>query len=237
MLAIYRKSPSLTSLCLAGLLLRLAGIFYGVYHDARHALKYTDIDYLVFSDATSFLLAPSSHTHNHATGPLGRHLPLGSPYTRETYRYTPLLALLLTPNAIHPLWGKLLFALADVALGLLLYKSLHLQRSKHPKLLVSFAWLFNPLPINIATRGSSEALLGVMVLACLYAAQTHRWNLCAILLGLATHFKIYPAIYAVSLVGHLSQFHLRSLFQKRTIVFGLLAFISFSTLTLVMYLM
>lgn len=48
-----------------------------------------------------------------------------SPYTRETYRYTPLLALLLVPNEfIHPSFGKYLFAGADILNGLLIYRLL-----------------------------------------------------------------------------------------------------------------
>lgn len=45
-----------------------------------------------------------------------------SPYMRETYRYTPLLALLLTPNEwLHPAYGKCLFAIFDLFAGTILY--------------------------------------------------------------------------------------------------------------------
>jgi len=44
---------------------------------------------------------------------------------RETYRYTPLLALLLTPNEwLHPSFGKYLFAACDIFNGVLIYKLL-----------------------------------------------------------------------------------------------------------------
>ena len=45
----------------------------------------------------------------------------GSPFDRHTYRYTPLLALILTPNVfLHPLWGKFLFVAFDLFSALLI---------------------------------------------------------------------------------------------------------------------
>ena len=45
-----------------------------------------------------------------------------SPYERSTYRYPPILALLVTPNfLLFPEWGKLLFSVADVGIVYLIY--------------------------------------------------------------------------------------------------------------------
>jgi GPI transamidase subunit PIG-U len=45
-----------------------------------------------------------------------------SPYERSTYRYPPILALLVTPNFfLFPEWGKLLFSIADVGIVYLIY--------------------------------------------------------------------------------------------------------------------
>jgi GPI mannosyltransferase 1 subunit M len=112
---------------------------------------------------------------------------LGNPYRRETYRYTPLLALLLTPaealadngywpDAVQGLFGKLLFVLADIIIALLLWdimdirseaQSANSKASKKHGWLVGLLWLANPFAAQISTRGSSESVLGVLVLGFL----------------------------------------------------------------------
>ena len=61
-------------------------------------------------------------------------------------------------------------------------------------------WLFNPMPANIATRGSAESVLGLLVCANLLAAVKQRWFIAAVLLGVSVHLKIYPFIYGFSLL-------------------------------------
>ncbi|KAK8043534.1 gpi mannosyltransferase [Apiospora rasikravindrae] len=175
----------------------------------RAILLYTDIDYLVFTDAARFTFSsPSSSS-------VSGFLPQGSPYDRETYRYTPLLAYLLwptTPAAAASLpgprvlwasWGKILFAGADLAAGWLLVAVLRRHRGlSGPRALqyVGAIWLLNPMVATISTRGSSEGLLGVLVAALLWAVLERRVVLAGFLLGLGVHFKIYPFIYAPAIV-------------------------------------
>ena len=64
-------------------------------------------------------------------------------------------------------------------------------------------WLLNPMVATISTRGSSEGLLGVMVVAILWAVLTRRILFAGILLGLSVHFKIYPFIYGISIIWYL----------------------------------
>ena len=60
--------PSFPKVLLASALLRVALILYSEWHDARSLVKYTDVDYRVFTDAAWFLSNPSPL--NQAEGPL-----------------------------------------------------------------------------------------------------------------------------------------------------------------------
>ncbi|KAK7999575.1 GPI mannosyltransferase [Apiospora arundinis] len=182
----------------------------------RAVLLYTDIDYLVFTDAARFTFPSSpSSSSSSSSSFLSGLLPQGSPYDRETYRYTPLLAYLLwptTPAAAASLpgprvlwasWGKILFAAADLAAGYLLVAILRKHRGLSGPRALRYAgaiWLLNPMVAAISTRGSSEGLLGVLVAALLWAVLERRVVLAGLLLGLGVHFKIYPFIYAPAIV-------------------------------------
>ncbi|KDR73659.1 hypothetical protein GALMADRAFT_251441 [Galerina marginata CBS 339.88] len=227
----FLSLPSFRNVLVSSAIIRIALILYSEWHDARSAVKYTDVDYRVFSDAASFLLHPGPGNANHAQGPLrtlfGPISEVGDPYTRETYRYTPLLALLLAPNGwLHPAFGKYVFALCDIVNGVIIYQLLkteilpgHMALQKEKKsakatkprfsndwverwstIYASFH-LLNPLVFSISTRGSSESVLSLFVLLTLYASLNGRWDTTAILLGLSTHWKIYPIIYGVGCLG------------------------------------
>ncbi|OAA54991.1 mannosyltransferase [Niveomyces insectorum RCEF 264] len=173
--------------------LRLVLLLYGLWQDAHSPVKYTDIDYLVFTDAARFV----------AQG--------ASPYERATYRYTPLLAWALLPavsggadggveaNRSTGWWfvvgsqlrfaaGKVLFAVADLVAGWLLERvvresldrkaagtngrgvtgsSSSRSRSTAATTARMYAsvWLLNPMVAAISTRGSAEGLLGALVAA------------------------------------------------------------------------
>lgn len=170
-------------LFLIALLLRLALLLYGTWQDAHSAIKYTDIDYLVFTDA-SRLVASSQ-----------------SPYARDTYRYTPLLAWLLLPTASFFPFGKIVFALSDVLAGWLIVRVLG-ARGMSSERAGAFAalWLWNPMVATISTRGSSEGLLGVLSMALVWAVESRRITLAGLVLGLGVHFKIYPFIWAPAIL-------------------------------------
>lgn len=184
------------NILILAVLLRIGFFLFGLYQDVYMTVRYTDIDYLVFSDAARYVFNG------------------GSPYQRETYRYTPLLAWMLLPNSWGGHWyhfGKILFMACDLVTGFFIIRLL--QRvlvhgkplSDRKVVVLSSLWLLNPIVITISTRGSSESVLTVMVMASLYylvCKQSILWS--GIFLGLATHFKMYPLIYIPSIMLYLS---------------------------------
>ncbi|TRX91435.1 hypothetical protein FHL15_007659 [Xylaria flabelliformis] len=193
-------------------LLRLGMLLYGLWQDANSPLKYTDIDYLVFTDAARFTFFSSSTSSS-----------FSSPYERETYRYTPLLAWLLYPTTLPGAFffssGKVLFAAADLLAGYLIIHILrrHAHMSTDRACRFASIWLLNPMVATISTRGSSEGLLGVLVTALLWAVLERRVVLSGLLLGLGVHFKIYPFIYAPAVVWWMDNEHMMSAATKNKI--------------------
>lgn len=185
---------TLTAVFSSAIILRAVLLLYGLIQDEYSPIKYTDIDYFVFTDAARYV---------------SRGL---SPYRRETYRYTPLLAWLLLPTTWPGAgwfsFGKVAFALADLVAGWLIILVLEspagggMTRARALKF--ATIWLLNPMVATISTRGSSEGLLCVMVVALLWAVIHRQIKLAGFLLGLAVHFKIYPFIYGVSIVWYLN---------------------------------
>ncbi|KAE8713380.1 GPI mannosyltransferase 1 [Hibiscus syriacus] len=136
------------SIFLISAIFRVGLILYGEWQDAHMEVRYTDVDYIVFSDAAS--LMASGH----------------SPYKRTTYRYSPLLAFLLIPNSfISRSWGKFLFSASDLFVGLFI--RIILKQRKVPDHLCTYSmliWLFNPFTFTIGTRGNCEPIVCAMIL-------------------------------------------------------------------------
>ncbi|KAL4930393.1 glycosylphosphatidylinositol-alpha 1,4 mannosyltransferase I [Aspergillus undulatus] len=196
MSSIFQNAPLIYG---AAIGLRLIMLCYGAWQDANSAVKYTDIDYMVFTDAARYVSAGES------------------PYARDTYRYTPLLAWMLLPTTWSSIpgmfaFGKALFATADVVAGWLVARSLRITHGMSAERALKYAsfWLLNPMVANISTRGSSEGLLGVLVVALLWATLGRRVYLAGVLLGFGVHFKIYPFVYGISILWWLDDENMKS---------------------------
>lgn len=174
-------ASSLRKVVAASVLLHAGFLAYGTWQDTHPVIKFTDVDYLVFTDGARFV----------SNG--------ASPYGRATYRYTPLLAYLVLPNIYwFNSFGKLLFSSCDVLVGLILYDLLKLRGLEDRKA-ASWAavWLINPFVIAISTRGNAESIVAALVLGTLWCISKDHGRLGAILYGVSVHFKIYPVIHAL----------------------------------------
>ena len=183
------------------LIIRYLIIIITEYLYYNYGVLYTDIDYHVFSDGAKHVAK------------------LESPYERETYRYTPLLAILMIPNV--KIWypiGKFVLSTIDVGVGYLIEKLLKKQQKQKDETFndiikgendeafynyASLFYLYNPLTIVICTRGSADCIITFLVLLSLIYLEKRKYYLSAIIYGFAVHFKIYPIIYAPSIFLYL----------------------------------
>ena len=173
--------------CVARLLL----VVFGIFQDAHAEVPYTDIDYQVYSDAARFVCEGES------------------PYARSTYRYTPLLAWLLTPNCLFPSYGKVLFAVCDIMAAMLMIREreggmVGVGVDNGNDNLAILVWLFSPFTATISTRGSGESLVVCMLMGMLVLLKRQRVVWAAVLYGLAVHWRIFPIIYAPTVLLYLS---------------------------------
>lgn len=207
------------SLCIRLILIAVSNVA-----DRYFQVKYTDIDYLVYTDAAHFVYQRQS------------------PFQRVTYRYSPILAWILGPCEWIPWFGKLLFSIADVICLFPLYYLIvnDRTRSKGDKTVdtardarslkysskILWGWTLSPLNVALCTRGSSDALSNLLTLLVLYFTQqnsrdypqndkpsvtpTHTqrsylWMLIfgGALYGLSVHLRVYPVIYISAFLPHL----------------------------------
>jgi phosphatidylinositol glycan class M len=169
---------------------------YSVYHDSHYLVKFTDVDYSVYNDAAQIIYNDK----------------YDSPYNRATYRYTPLLAYLMLPNLLlSPAVGKLIFSAADLITGYLLYKlSFLIYNNKSTAAAITAGFLFNPLTITLSIRGNADILISLLIFLSILALFNKYYNLSAIILGLAIHFKIYPIIYGPAILLFINRHYVPS---------------------------
>ena len=212
----------LWSVVTLGLILRILALLLGLWIDSYPgSLRYTDIDYDVFSGAGAYLYQGSS------------------PYDQGTFRYSPLLALLMVPNeAIWAGSGKVLFCLADVMMipaiyGLIETPPLENNHNGYGQL-CSLLWAVNPLSIVICSRGNCDSLTNCLLLWTLYSIKLVRTTNNGLLraglaLGLLVHFRLYPVIYFPAFFFHLTD--RQNYDRKQLVTFFTGAAVSFTYFT------
>jgi GPI mannosyltransferase 1 subunit M len=192
-----------------GEVVQLEGDSGSSFGHSTSRVAYTDIDYHVYADA-------ASHIKNG-----------GSPYDRSTYRYTPYLAAFIANcvPAPHAVFARYVFCFADTLVGFLIRRLRQKQRQWQSESLISllldtWGWMYNPLAINICTRGSAESIQVLLPVLCTVTLlmqiqenerQGLRQEIAPLLAlmagtchGVAIHAKIYPVIYSVTYMTYLS---------------------------------
>lgn len=223
-------------------LIRLLLLGVGVLYDSFQIKpSYTDVDYSVFTDGAYYMNQKRS------------------PFLREGFRYSPLIALINLPN----LWwfncfGKLVFIACDLFTGLLIYKILLNVKASCPQILritksgsinCAIVWLYNPLTLVISTRGSSDSIITFLVLLAVNELIKRNYVTAGLVYGLVVHFKQYPIIYAPVIFVFLRKYdnvkpltvsqiiHRLNPFSLRRIVFFVSFLLSFVGITYYCYLL
>lgn len=176
-------AQSFGKLILLGAFVRAFMLAYAMFHDSYFRVKYTDIDYMIISDGAIEMYHGNS------------------PFARTTFRYTPLLAVLMLPNVFWLSAGKVVFCLCDLVCAKCTYDILtNFVSSTKAKKAVACFILLNPIVINVSTRGNSDMVITMLSMLVIGNFFERNYIRSALWLGFAIHFKIYPIIYAAPLV-------------------------------------
>jgi phosphatidylinositol glycan class M len=180
------KSSSKITLMVISFAIRMVLVAVADYVDRTSpTAKYTDTDYLVFSDAATAVYKG------------------GSPYERHTYRYTPLVAYIcLVNNYIHPVAAKIIWCICDILVGLMMWRFIEIVKPGSDNGSIKYyvgSWLLSPLILALSTRGSNDNLIAFMVFVAFYFLLKKQYVLSGFFYGLSVHFKIYPIIYSIVL--------------------------------------
>lgn len=235
-----RRQPSTAVILAVSGAIQLGLLAYSAHVDAHPeqfgGLKYTDVDWRVVYDGLWITAHPGAKQL--ADGVLAPFLAkagivLGSPYHRATFRYTPLLVLVLAPALLSQLAGRLVLVALTLALPPVLIAAGADFWKTH------LLWTLNPIVLNISTRGSPEALPCLLTAGLVLALRRaglgssaassalspmsrRKWEgIAAALLALSASYKIYPAIYVPAIWIALAKQH--GYFGARVWRFGFIA--------------
>ncbi|EZG83075.1 putative mannosyltransferase [Gregarina niphandrodes] len=181
----------------------------GVWHgglwksnESDWSLQFTDIDYAVFVGGQEASLRPHYGLPNGNLPAFDSFLTTPNPYGRVTYRYTPLMALLTYPNWLFgDSAGKYVFCILNFVTFHYIKRILRLFHvAPVPERILMALVTLNPVIIQVAARGNSDAIMTSLVAATIYYYLRKRYLLAACLHGLSIHMKMYPILFTVPLV-------------------------------------
>jgi len=199
-----------------GLIVRIIFLIYGAWQDRNFDVPFTDIDYRVFTDAAELMVEGKS------------------PFSRHTYRYTPILAWMLQPNILFfPEFGKILFVIFDLICGWFIFIILKQKVSPKKASLYSSFWVLNPIVFTVSVRGSCDCIISAILLFIVYSLRQGNWIIPAFLYGFVVHFRLFPIFYAFTFYFFLSSNG--SLFSFRQIMFGIISASTFFGFTFLCY--
>lgn len=217
-----------TYLIVVSFLARLAFFCFGIYQDANYNVRYTDVDYYVFHDAAGYVYERAIHGGD------------GSPYMRDTYRYTPLLCWLLVPNHYFEWFhlGKMIFVVFDLLTGIIIQRLLKrclTSKNSFQSVYLNSIWMLNPMVITISTRGNAESVLSFLIMLALYHLESGNLLIAGFLYGLSIHFKIYPVIYCLPIAIYIYQANKSSNWFSKLFTFGISTAVAILISTGLMY--
>ena len=190
------KSYNIWYLVFISLIIRLIVIYLTVHlenYTSYGNLKYTDIDYRVYTAAAALIIQNKS------------------PYELKTYRYPPLLAIIMTPNVLlfHS-FGKIFFSFFDAMITYATWKNVELltfDSNNNFENNRNYIWywicVMNPISINICTRGSSDSIINYLLLMLIYRFQRKQYFIGGLLFGFAIYWRLYPIIYTLTLISYI----------------------------------
>jgi phosphatidylinositol glycan class M len=188
------------------LLFFIIGIVWDYFYQYKQfgiGIRYTDIDYDVFTDAAIL-------TYQGA---------INGPYERVTYRYSPIISFLMIPfvsiSSSFIIWhfGKLIFIIVDIINIYLTQQIIIMNNSSSSSSSSIWIWfsVLNPMSINIATRGSADSVINMLILLLIFLLKKKSQvneslmviALAGFIFGFSIHLRIYPIIYIFSFCFYL----------------------------------
>lgn len=216
------KRVSFGAHLLIGIVVRFVLIAYGDWQDRVSEVKYTDVDYRVITDAARHVLNNESPYARHTF----RYTPLLAWLAIPNclvHRATAKIVFAIFDILVGVLIQRIL---CDEFMETFRHNAEAIQNrvtksgGRHTKMVVdlrlpelyrrkatvaALVWLYNPLPMVIATRGNGDSITCFLVLATMYTLLRPRrepsWGqflMAGLIHGVAIHFRLYPIVFSLS---------------------------------------